>query len=171
MTDYWTLLFWFLLGIPVMIQYFILLPLYTKSVDTLWVGFSGELKVLSMIGIVCAFLSGLYLLWYCCKELPNNDIYGYNYDTRGRYYVYLALFLILFSSNFWWSGWYFGKKELVTSFLVLAGIGSILLMSQIWNSVLNSPDPKDKVALVASFLLMFQMAIMDAIVWNVYYWK
>lgn len=169
--DIATLIIWLLLGIPVMIQYFYYLPrnYNTVSKDELWAWTPKELRYTMMVSIGLSFLSGLYMLWYTIEELPKHDVYGYDFSTRSRYYVYLALFLMLFFSNFWWSMMYYKRKSLVTTALVMAGIGSILLMSQVWNSVLDSEKITDKLAIGASFVLMFQMTIMDAIVWNVFY--
>lgn len=167
--DYWVLLFWILLGIPILIQYFYLLPKKTP-VDDLWVNMPVWLRYIYMGMIILSSLCGFYMVYYTLIELPKYDVWGYEYKSRSRWYVYLALFLILFFSNFWWSMFYLKKPKLVTSALVLVGIGSIMLMSQVWNSVLKSDLVVDKIALVSTFVLMLQMALMDGVLWNVFYW-
>lgn len=167
--DWWVLLFWVLLGIPILVQYFYLLPKKTP-IEKLWVGMPVWLRYVYMCMIVFSSLCGFYMVYYTLVELPKYDVWGYEYSSRSRWYVYLGLFLMLFFSNFWWSMFYLEKKVFVTSALVLVGIGSIMLMSQVWGSVLNSEKVVDRLALVSTFVLMVQMALMDGVVWNSFYW-
>lgn len=172
MSDYTPLYFFIFLGLPVIMQYIDILRNVKDNnfKKTMWGRSPKSFIGFSKIGILLALLSGFYMVYYTVDELPKYEIYGYDYETRGKYYVYLSLCVLLFSSNFWYiSMKYKWDRRITTASLIGTGIGSILLMSNIFSGHIENPDDKMKVAMVATSILTFQTVIMDACIWNYYH--
>ena len=175
MKDYTSLFFFIFLGLPFVAQYFHLAG--NKNIhNKAWAYSPSIFRKFSSLGITLAFISGLYMIYFTIDQLPEYKIFGYDYDTRGKYYVYLSLCLLLFSSNFWYLTMLY---NLPSGYTILSLIGTatvaILLMANIFNAEKennsNEKNVKLNIGKAAAFFLMFQTLIMDLMIWGKYYLK
>lgn len=104
--------------------------------------------------IFLSSISGLYLIYYLSKTSLHTN-------NKSKTLIYIGSFMLLLFSIMWaYNPFYYSVISLFGVF-----IGSLLIFIGIYKNN-NIMDNEKIVALIASFILMFQTGLFDLIIWN-----
>ena len=158
--DFTFLLFSIFIGIPVLFG-------YSKIPRQKLIGLFNPNIIRAYIPtIILSFIAGLYTIWYYISVLPSkNNVWGYKYETRGKYYAYLSFLIFLMSALIWAIGLIYNwSRQIIILGLFGTALGVSMILSQIVSVFEN--NTVDIFAIVFACILLFQTLFMDLILWS-----
>ena len=174
--DYTILSIYVVLGIPLLISYWILATKDKNVIDNFWTN-NGKVKWLKresfarklyMLSFIISALAGIYLLYYFTwgnnqNGFQEKKIFGIGYEEGGKYIIYVSFLLILVFSLMWIPSFKLAKN-MTTPVLFMVAIGSLLLLVSI--SASDIVTVEDQIALAASVYFVFHITILDGLLWT-----
>jgi len=163
--DYTLLFTYIILGFILVLLY---IKMYVKStnnqLDDFWsnknknkILKSKHFKNFYIFMIFLSSISGLYLIYYLSTVNKTNN----KSKSKSKTLIYIGSFMLLLFSIMWaYNPFYYPVISLFGVF-----IGSLLIFIGIYKNN-NIMDNEKIVALIASFILMFQTGLFDLIIWN-----
>lgn len=163
MNDYFYIITSILIGLPILVLY------ATLSKKQIMGGLPNNIALKTFYGmtIVLSCIAGLYTIYYYTTQMPQKEIWGYEYETRGKYYCYFSFLLFLLSSLVW----PIGLKFKLPPWIIVMGLGGTALGVLFLLSQVALVSDGSNVAIAMLSILLFQTLLMDLIIWSIFFMK
>lgn len=161
-----TLTIFLVLGLILLITYSYIFRLNKTEYEALWtnngtnkITNNNNLRTFNKISIFLATISGIFLLYY----LTTTNINIFDLNTEDSNYTINTILLILIGFSILWIPSFYINFINTKFILFMVALASIILFISLLT--IHRKNNIDNIAIVASFIIMFQTFVMDLILW------